>query len=108
MKDITRPRKYQFSRTHIKFSLGLLVLWGLSTQVGCSENKVCQTNEQCRERFNSHYDCDHLYCERAKLGTSTLEIAGEVLIFFISALANAGGIGGGPTLVTALVTMLKF
>jgi uncharacterized membrane protein YfcA len=68
----------------------------------------CEFDIDCQIKFNSFYECNKGDCDRKKIGFSKPEIAGGILIFFISSLANAGGVGGGPMIVTVLVTLFKF
>src|SRR3990167_1088584 len=71
-------------------------------------NMECQNDATCVDNYNSFYKCYSGHCRRENFTWSPSEIAGDVLIFLISALANAGGVGGGPMIIPLLISVFKF
>ena len=71
----------------------------------------CETNETCSTNISTSYHCnlEQNICEH----NSLLEfhksyLIGAILIIFISAFANAGGIGGGSVIVPVLTIIFAF
>jgi uncharacterized membrane protein YfcA len=65
----------------------------------------CFYDSQC-ERYEV---CDSNACVHKPLfPLEWVEIVGCVIIFIASGLSNAGGIGGGPLIVTILITIFNF
>mgnify|MGYP000187352156 CR=1 FL=1 len=68
----------------------------------------CESTNYCRDEINDYYYCYEGFCRREEFGDDVRDIVGSILIFFISAIANAGGVGGGPMIIPALVSVYKF
>lgn len=71
-------------------------------------NLECDDDQKCVDNYNSFYKCYSGHCRRENFTWSLREITGDVLIFLISALANAGGVGGGPMIIPLLISVFKF
>lgn len=72
---------------------------------------VCNTNDVCTSNLTPKYFCNKEigFCEHEPLNVMpTPYIIGIVIIMFISAFANAGGIGGGSVIVPVLTIMFLF
>ena len=77
-----------------------------------AQSKVwCETSRTCKETLSKYYSCnlEQNICEHESLvKISKRYIIGALLIIFISAFANAGGIGGGSVIVPLLTIMFAF
>lgn len=72
---------------------------------------VCKTDDVCTSNLTPKYFCNKEigFCEHEPLNVMpTPYIIGIVIIMFISAFANAGGIGGGSVIVPVLTIMFLF
>ena len=71
----------------------------------------CDSDEACISNLTPKYFCNTTtnICEHESLSELSKEyIIGIILIVFISAFANAGGIGGGSVIVPVLTIMFAF
>lgn len=69
----------------------------------------CQTNQDCANLINKFYVCQENVCQNNQmLDFSKETIFGLALIVVISAIANAGGIGGGAILSALYILWFKF
>ena len=89
-----------------RFLLLLIILfYSISSKMKCDSDEVCISN------LTSKYHCNKStnVCEHESLSEFSKEyIIGIVIIVFISAFANAGGIGGGSVIVPVLTIMFAF
>ncbi|OMJ88176.1 hypothetical protein SteCoe_9909 [Stentor coeruleus] len=77
----------------------LFILITLSYSSSCESNNDCPSNNFCDKG-----KCAHKYL----FPLSGMEILGTLLIFVCSALANAGGQGGGPLMTLILISIFKY
>lgn len=69
----------------------------------------CSKNSDCHLMYNDHYICSNLKCRREDLfPTSTKSNIGILLLTFISAVANAGGLGGGAVIVPVYIFLFDY
>jgi uncharacterized membrane protein YfcA len=69
----------------------------------------CQTDQDCATLINRFYTCQANYCSNdTMLNFESSTIIGLVLIVLISAIANAGGIGGGAILSALYILWFNF
>jgi len=93
----------------LRFTTVFLLL-SLSAIVRASEFHIyCQTNQDCADLVNEFYVCKEHICKNKKMlefdwGT----IFGLALIILVSAIANAGGVGGGAILSAVYILWFKF
>lgn len=60
----------------------------------------CDTSAECEQKFNANYACIQNHCHRKSLlPPNGLLVFGFVVLFLVSALTNAGGIGGKAVMV---------
>ena len=77
----------------------------------CDSRVWCETNQTCWTNLSEHYTCNiqKQVCQHESLLSASKQyIIGGILIIFISAFANAGGIGGGSVIVPVLTIMFAF
>ena len=87
------------------FFLLIIFFNSINSKLQCDKDSVCTSN------LTSKYFCNTTtkMCEHEPLSEfSTAYIIGIVIIVFISAFANAGGIGGGSVIVPVLTIMFAF
>ena len=85
----------------------LLSFFTLSTQA----KRWCDSDAECTANLTSKYFCNMTrnICEHESLSEiSGTYIAGIIFIIFISAFANAGGIGGGSVIVPVLTILFAY
>lgn len=90
-------------------TLLLTILLSFSGLSFCKHH--CQTNSACHEALSPKYSCDvdRGICVHESLATLSKQyIIGIIIIIFISAFANAGGIGGGSVIVPALTILFQY
>ena len=84
----------------------------LSILIKSSFSRVwCDNDQTCHENISTYYTCNisENVCEHNTLFDLTKRyIIGGILIIFISAFANAGGIGGGSVIVPVLTIMFAY
>jgi Sulfite exporter TauE/SafE len=90
------------------FIVSMLLLSLLDSAQSATFNMACDSDQTCVQYYNSFYKCYSGHCRRENFGWTPAEIFADVLIFLISALANAGGVGGGPMIVPLLISIYKF
>lgn len=69
----------------------------------------CSTNETCVSLYNSRYSCVNNNCEHEPISVKRpAELIGLIAVIIISALSNAGGIGGGAMIIPILLHNFSF
>ena len=69
----------------------------------------CSTDQECIDEFNEFYQCVENACVHEPLvPLDSRKAFGMVLIILVSALANAGGIGGGAVIVPLYMYMFYY
>ena len=71
----------------------------------------CENHSTCQDNLTQKYYCNMStkYCEHETLSELSKEyIIGLIMVIFISAFANAGGIGGGAVIVPVLTVMFYY
>lgn len=91
--------------TNFRYIFFLFFLTSISAKLQCSDDQTCTsaltTKYSCNLQTNT--------CEHSPLSEFTRKyIIGIIIIIIISALANAGGIGGGSVIVPALIVMFSY
>ena len=71
---------------------------------------ACKTTHECVEEYNSYYICgsDNKCGHGPLLPLNAQYIVGFVLIVLISAVANAGGLGGGAVIVPVYMFLFHY
>ena len=91
----------------------IAVLFCLLIAVKCPVFSAdCKTTLDCQEMYTDDYICaeDNLKCHHHSVleNPSGQYIFGYVLLVIISALANAGGLGGGAVIVPVYMFLFNF
>ncbi len=94
-----------FSQTFIKL-LSICLLVGVCRSA--VYNAPCLASSECQMMYTSKYECEDNRCIREKLAWSFLETSGYIMIFFLTVITNAAGIGGGPIIVPVFIYMFNF
>lgn len=69
----------------------------------------CETTPECIDKYNTSYSCFEGRCHHTRmLPFTSNKIFGVVLIIIVSALANAGGIGGGAIIIPIYTFIFNF
>ena len=92
-----------------KYFIAVISLALLQNGVTCPQfSAPCESSEKCHEIYNTHYLCGSDFkCRHQNPWHATPGyIIGYILIVLISAVANAGGLGGGAVIVP--VYMFQF
>ena len=71
-------------------------------------NAPCEEDDQCWAMYTSKYECEEGRCARESLEYTSSETIGCVMIFFLTMVSNAAGIGGGAIMVPVFIYMFKF
>merc|ERR1712013_352475 len=82
----------------------------LITQVSSIEfSAPCSSDSKCHEIYNHFYGCESGHCGHETLWKAYFPyILGFFLIVLISAVANAGGLGGGAVIVPVYMFCFNF
>lgn len=72
--------------------------------------KACATTKECRDDdLSEEYICQDGYCAHEDFSIEKLrDVIQFLILFLVSGLANAGGIGGGPMIIPLLVEIGLF
>lgn len=91
----------------MKKQLLLITLISLSYQTEFMAK--CQETTECINKYNKSYSCIENRCHHTPMLPFTKEkIFGVLLIIIVSALANAGGIGGGAIIIPIYTFIFNF
>lgn len=89
----------------------LLILLALLTTyvISVDYRAACITDETCVETYNESYHCVSNGCEHKPISLKRLaELLGVIAVILVSALSNAGGMGGGEMIVPILMYVFNF
>jgi uncharacterized membrane protein YfcA len=92
-------------------SITIIAILALATAITHSTvfHPSCSTDQDCINEFNEYYQCIENACIHEPLvPLNSRKALGMVLIIVISALANAGGIGGGAVIVPLYMYMFYY
>ena len=93
------------SRPAVSLILASLLLAGHQASLNSAP---CESSEECKQIYNSHYECDKNLCIREHYSYSSREVFGFGLIIIISCITNSGGVGAGTVIVPVYVAYLSF
>ena len=86
-----------------------VILLSISSARTAVFSSSCKTNEKCHSIYNEHYICDNERCRREDLfPLNTKTAIGLLLLTTISAVANAGGLGGGAVIVPVYIFLFDY
>lgn len=71
-------------------------------------NAACLDHNQCQAMYTFKYNCEQNRCIRQQLELSSWETSGYAMIFFLTMVTNAAGIGGGAIMVPVFIYMFDF